>query len=290
MNIGVIGGGVVGRATAKTYSGWDGVRKVCIYDTVPERATHLLADALEGDVVFVCLPTPGPSSGEVGPLDISAVRHFFELVTSLGAGGRTFVIKSTLPIGASRRLTDDYQLSHLLHAPEFLTARTAEMDSLLPSRNLLGIPTRNLFREVANDTPSYRAAVKITDLYHRRFPGVTTHLMTSDETEAVKLFVNAFFAVKIATFNEIRALVDKLDLNWERILTGILSDGRIAHSHTQVPGPDGYFGFGGACLPKDLANLAYQIKENGLSANVVEGAIRRNTGDRGRTFLHRGER
>lgn len=116
-------------------------------------------------------------------------------------------------------------------------------------------------------------------LYKSRFPGVPLYMMTSDESEAVKLFTNGFFAVKIAFFNEVRALADKLGLDWERVLGGVLSDGRISHNHTQVPGPDGQRGFGGACLPKDLANLIqclYDAETSSPYLSVCNSARMRN--------------
>ena len=106
--------------------------------------------------------------------------------------------------------------------------------------------------------------------------------MSSDESEAVKLFLNGFFSVKVAYFNEVNALASRLDLNWDNILKGLLSDGRVAHSHTQVPGPDGKFGFGGTCLPKDLANLVHCLESNGCMAQVTYAALLRNHQDRER--------
>ena len=95
--------------------------------------------------------------------------------------------------------------------------------------------------------------------------------------EAVKLFQNAFSAVKIATFNEFRSLADAMNLDWERCLSALLAGGWINPMHTQVPGPDGY-GFGGKCLPKDLANLIDCIsKETGQhSAVMLKAAKLRN--------------
>ncbi len=103
-------------------------------------------------------------------------------------------------------------------------------------------------------------------------------LMSSDESEMVKLMTNSFFAVKVAFFNECRCLADKLKMRWEDVVKGVLSDGRISHSHTKVPGPDGRFGFGGACLPKDLSMLCQTITDNHLSALVMSAAGMRNAG------------
>lgn len=269
MRIGVVGGGVVGSATARAYGGHVG--EVRVFDTDPRRATHSLDAVLECDLTFVCLPTPQRKDG-IGH-DLSAVEGFFKRMA--GSAARV-VLRSTVPIGTTRRLAHEYALPGLVHSPEFLTARTATVDAMTPARNLIGNPA---FPEVRD------AEHRLAELYAMRFPGVQTIVGHSDETEAVKLFVNGFFAVKIAYFNEVRALADALGLEWHAVLKGMLSDGRIAHSHTQVPGPDGKRGFGpdhpNACLPKDAAALARQIEQAGLCAAVTRGALERNRADRG---------
>lgn len=266
MKIGVVGGGVVGSATARCYlEHFDEVR---VWDILKERRTHLYAEVLECDLLFVCLPEEHLDS------------YFSELIGPKIKSWRdkNFVIKSTVPIGTTRRLQEKYHLTNLVHSPEFLTARCAHTDAQIPARNIIGDtagPGR--YFNVKN-----HCCVFLTNLYEVRFPGVPVIHMTSDESEMVKLVVNSFFAVKVAFFNEARTLADKLNLAWDTVIRGVLSDGRIAHSHTKVPGPDGKFGFGGACLPKDLEMLAIQLNQNCLPASVMGGAIFRNTEDRKR--------
>jgi len=104
--------------------------------------------------------------------------------------------------------------------------------------------------------------------------------MTSSESEAVKLFTNGFFSVKLAYMNEIALYSRKVGLEWEKVIAGIMADGRIAHSHTKVPGPDGKYGFGGECLPKDLNNLITCIEQAGCMAHMTRSASERNITDR----------
>ncbi len=255
MKIGVVGGGVVGRATARCWL--EHVEAVHVYDVLPERSTSGMLDILLCDLIFVCLPE-------------AAVEEFF---AALAGSPANFVLKSTVPIGTTRRLAEKYRLQNLVHSPEFLTARCAMTDVQMPARNIMGI----VQKDFGGNCPDM-----LVELYERRFPGVPVYLMSSEESEAVKLFTNGFFAVKIAYFNEIRALADRLNLDWDAIRVGMLSDGRIAHSHTQVPGPDGKFGFGGGCLPKDLEMLIDQIEENNpndhhsLHSSVTRAVCHRN--------------
>ncbi len=263
MKLGIVGGGTVGRATARCYIEHAEVR---VFDILPERATHSLAEVMACDIVFVCLPTPQIEGSLM--CDLVPIVKFFEQIDRSRAN---LVLRSTVPIGATRRLRAMYDLPNLVHSPEFLTARCAVTDAQLPARNIIGYPRA--------DTLQYGG---LEDLYRHRFSGVPVHLMTSDESEFVKLAQNGFFATKIAYWNECRTLADNLDLDWDRVLSAVLADGRISHSHTRVPGPDGKYGFGGACLEKDLASLVSCIEQAGLSAAVTRAAYERNLEDRDR--------
>lgn len=273
MKLGIVGAGVVGRATARCFMENSEVR---VYDVMKERATHSLEEVLESELVFLCLPTP-QKEGSL-ECDTSAIDDFFKKLnlTSLTAGRGNFVLRSTVSIGTTRRLREHYGVDNLVHSPEFLTARCAVTDAQIPARNIVGGAGFGAREERFDPTHP------LVDLYIKRFPGVPIHLMTSDESEAVKLFLNSFFAVKVSYFNEVRELTDKLGLDWDSVLAGVLSDGRIAHAHTQVPGPDGKYGYGGSCLPKDIANLIDCSQKAGLTPHVTTAALHRNHLDRGR--------
>lgn len=263
MKIGIVGVGVVGGATAASFRSH--VESVLCYDVNPSRSTHTLAEVLACDIIFVSLPTPQkPDSNEC---DTSIVDS---ALLGMAGNTRTIVLKSTTPIGYTREARKKYNLPGLLHSPEFLTARTAVEDACNPTRNIIGNP-----RE-ANGIES----MILVNLYEQRFPRVPLFRMSSDESEAVKLFQNAFSAIKVATFNEFRCLADARGMDWDRVLTALLVGGWINPMHTQVPGPDGKRGFGGACLPKDTANLAACFDEAGIYQTMASASLRRNSYDR----------
>jgi nucleotide sugar dehydrogenase len=264
MRLGIIGGGVVGRATARAWMEHADVR---VYDVAPERGTHLLADALDADAVMVCLPTPQAENGLA--CDTSAVDQFFAQVGKHPSWRlRSYALRSTVPVGTTRRLRAETGVENIVHYPEFLTARCAAADAITPARHVIG-------GHVCD------AAVTLAQALEKRFPGVPVYLMGSDESELTKLALNAFFAVKVAYFNEVRSFADGMGLDWRSVHKGLLSDGRIAHAHTAVPGPDGRRGFGGSCLPKDLASFVSQIEARGLRAVMTGAAVERNAIDRG---------
>ncbi len=267
MRIGVIGGGMVGQATARTYL--EHVKEVIVWDVIPLRCSNTLHHLLNvADPIFVCLPTPQRENG-MG-LDCSALDHFFSGTTSAlmkneKIRAKNFVLRSTVSIGTTRRLREQYGLTNLVHSPEFLTARCAVTDAQMPTRNIIGVPAYQHFH-----------CPWLQDMYLARFPQVPCLMMSSDESEAVKLFQNGVFAATVSLWNELRSLADKLRLDWDTVRNAILADGRISPSHTQVPGPDGRRGWGGACLGKDLSQLLSHFYEAQMPANVLDGAWHRN--------------
>lgn len=274
MKIGIVGGGVVGRATARAFI--EHAEEVRVYDVVKERRTHPFFRVIECDLIFVCLPTP---SDETGSLNTSAVEKFFqqrhtEAKYNVRERTANFVLRSTVPIGTTRMLVEKYGLPNLVHSPEFLTARCSIVDAQLPARNIVG--------QSYGSTPT-QCGHLLTSVYKQRFPGVPCYYMTSDESEAVKLFQNSFFAVKVAFWNEMWTVANKLGLDWDRVMEAILADGRVDPSHTKVPGPDGKFGYGGACLTKDISGLISQMEDWNLTKSVCDSALFRNEFDRERS-------
>ena len=251
--IGIIGCGFVGHATARC---WMEHGEVKIYDVQPERATHSLAEASACDYVFVCLPTPQDC-------DPSIIEDYFGSAPLRKE--TTYIIKSTVPVGTTERLARQYNVP-ICHCPEFLTARCAVTDAQCPARVLVGL------------AGNYRWSIeKVVDLHRQRFPGVQVFLMQSGETELIKLAGNSFFALKVWYFNELYGACERHGFNWESVRHGLLSDGRIAHAHTLVPGPDGKRSFGGNCLPKDTLALSRELD----GGDVLRSVLRRNTEMRG---------
>ncbi len=268
MKIGIIGNGVVGSATAAAFR--EHVEEVRCYDRDPARRTHGLTEVATLDLVFICLPTPQCTHSLA--CDISAIDS---LCATLSEGPRegNFVLRSTVPVGTTRMLREEYGLINLVHSPEFLTARTAEHDACNPTRMIIGEPPMKDMMGLGytiTPRPWTKCGELLRDLYTKAFHqvidspivpdyDVEIFWMTPDESEAVKYYQNVFSAIKIAAFNEFYRFAKLKGLNWDRCLEALLAGGWINPMHTQVPGPDGKFGFGGACLPKDLASFIAQL-------------------------------
>lgn len=265
MKVGILGGGVVGRATARAWL--EHCAEVRVYDALAQRSTCSLDLALDCDLVFICLPEVTLDS-----FFDHVQRGILGMIPEGGWCSRNFVLKSTVPIGTTRRLRNQHGLANLVHSPEFLTERCAVWDAQNPARNIIGYPGesgRGPWKRLSGEIIPH----PVVAAYEKRFPGVPTHLMTSDESEAVKLFGNAFAAVKVALFNEFRSLADALGLDWDSVVEGVLSDGRIGNAWTKVPGPDGRHGFGGRCLAKDLRSLLGNFDSAKLDCPVLEATM-----------------
>lgn len=259
ISIGVIGNGFVGSAIVKGFLQYNDVK---VYDANESKASHSLIDTIKQNIVFVCLPTP--MFKDTLECDISYITNFFNTIITLPYNPDTiFVIKSTVPIGTTENLCQKFNPIKIIHSPEFLTARTALIDFITPSRNVIGGKSEN-------------GTDLVKELYEYRFPGVKCFLMSSHESEFIKYFTNTFFATKVSFFNEMFLLVEKLGLNWNTILEGVMSDGRIGISHYQVPGHDGDFGFGGTCFPKDINAFIKTFEKNEINPIVLKSVWKRN--------------
>lgn len=268
--VGIIGNGFVGKATARVFLEHAEVRT---YDIEPRLATHTMEEVIQSDYVFVCVPTPmrQPQKGYFG-CDMSYVRQAVDKITTLGVAEDTVVaLKSTVPVGATELLAEEFGLTQLVHHPEFLTARCALVDAQTPARNIVG-HTRYENSEAASR--------RLCKLLTERFPGVPCYVCRSDCSELAKLACNSLFATKVAFFNELRQFAEVLGVSWGDLRKLMLSDGRIAHAHTAVPGPDGRYGFGGTCLPKDLANLIECFAGKWVDSPVLSAVWERNRRDR----------
>ena len=259
--IGVVGNGFVGNAVAKGFENFVNVR---VYDVDSERRTNTLKETLNTDFVFVCLPTPMVDA-EGGECNLSIIEGFFDILRKedFEKDLPVFIIKSTVPIGTTRKLQEKYSWISLVHNPEFLTAANAEEDFLNADRTVIG----------GRDNVSLG---KVRGLYQTYFPQIPIYTMSSDESESVKYFANCFLATKVMFFNEMKVLSESLDVDFERIGEAVTADSRIADSHWRVPGPDGEYGFGGTCFPKDTNALIKTMEENGMNPLVLKSVWEQN--------------
>jgi UDPglucose 6-dehydrogenase len=117
----------------------------------------------------------------------------------------------------------------------------------------------------------------VKHLYQWRFGKSTPVIQTNYETaELIKYMNNCFFATKVSFLNEMYQIAEKCGVDWDMAVEGFVRDGRIGHSHLNVPGPDGKFGFGGSCFPKDIQAIMNFADDLNVETNVLKGAWKTN--------------
>lgn len=254
--LGVIGNGFVGGAIARGFALTADVR---IFDKNPKKSIHTLTQVCQQDYVFLCLPTP-MERVDGGKASLSIIRSVCKQIAQY-ALSPLVIIKSTVPIGTTDELRKEFGLQ-IIHNPEFLTARNADIDFLTPARTILGGD-----KDLTN---------KVAKIFADRFPGNNILEMTSRESEAVKYIANCFFTVKIMYFNEVFLGLKSLGLDWNRVMEGVLTDGRIGISHCNVPGHDGKYGYGGSCFSKDICALIHQLEKTGFDPIMLKACWEHN--------------
>ena len=264
--IGIIGKGFVGSAVAHGFSEATGYEaEIKIFDKDPLRATHSLEELVNSsEIVFISVPTPSNKDGSIN-LDIlsGCLSEINQIASQSDNFSAIYLIRSTVVPGTTRMFQEEFPKLKLVFNPEFLTERSANFDFISQSRFILGGADEN--------------TKVVGDLYRDRFGDSVSIIVTDYESaELTKYVCNTFFATKVSFLNEMYILSEKVNANWDDVVEGLVSDGRVGNSHSQVPGPDGKLGFGGSCFPKDVQALIQFAESLDIELSVIKGAWKTN--------------
>jgi len=251
--IGIIGQGFVGNAVYQKFKNYF---DVLTYDLDESKSNSTKEDLLfKCNTIFLCLPTPMNTDGSCNVDILQKELENIELITDNQEIKKTIVIKSTVSPGTTDKWNSLYESLDIVFNPEFLTEANAVEDFNNQNRIILGGPRP--------------ATTELRRMYSKVFP--KAHIIKTDSTHAemVKYLTNSFLATKVSFANEIYQICDKLNIDYDKVVEYATLDDRLGKSHWNVPGPDGDFGFGGHCLPKDLSALIYLAMNLHTETNVL---------------------
>lgn len=253
MKIVISGYGYVGKATKLILSEKsDSIKVIEIQDPALDLHARSWEDA---KYHFVCVPTP-PTKVPYGHAkhDITAIRDAVTFAKLSGFSGTTVVRSTMSPVDCD---TVSELVKDLIVWPEFLRQTHWQEDALSPPVSIMG-GTRAM--ELKKEMPGFEP------------------MISADARSAcmVKIAINSYLAMRVIVANDLMKACDELGTNWALVNSCMKSDPRIGPSHWDQPGPDGMFGFGGACLPKDCDALAYLLSELEIRNNFADWAIKRN--------------
>jgi UDPglucose 6-dehydrogenase len=242
MRITIAGYGAIGHYIESVFSAGN---QIAVYDPPQGLGTH--SDLVDTDFVFVCVPT---QPREDGSCDTSIVEEVVRLADPRVA----IVCESTIAVGTTERLIRETG-KPMVFVPEY-----AGEEATHPFRD---VGARRFFIYGGYEP----AASQVRDLFARTYSLDANHLIVPPtQAEMAKYMENSFLAMKVAFCNEFFDLCQAFGLDYDAVRALWLQDWRIGESHTTVTAERGY---GGKCLPKDVAAICSTGREAGIPMEIM---------------------
>jgi len=239
MKIGVVGSeGVVGGACKFGFELLG--HEVEVHDIVLDTA---LDDILGTEIAFVCVPTPSTADGAC---DVSIVEAVIRDLKEKNYTG-VVAIKSTVVPGTSDAMAEETGLD-ICFVPEFLRERCAITD-FTEHHDVCIIGTTN--------NKAYDAVKECHGHYPSKFV-----MLTPREAEFCKYFNNVYNATLITFANSFYEVCQANGVNYTKVKNAVVNREHIKPNYLECN--DNFRGFGGMCLPKDVAAIAKLAEETNV--------------------------
>ncbi len=245
-----------------------GLKDVVARNFAAERlffTTDLEEAVSNSEVIFIAVGTPALSDGTT---DLSFVFEASKALAKCLHGYKVIVQKSTVPVGTSRKIAvliksqapkdADFDI---VSNPEFLREGSAIEDFMRPNRVIIGVESK-------------RAEEIIKKVYRPLYLLETPVVLTTLETaELIKYASNAYLATKISFINEMALICELVNADIDSLAKGMGLDGRIGSKFLHAG-----IGYGGSCIPKDVASFLHTAKDKGYNMRIIRAAQEVNNG------------
>jgi UDPglucose 6-dehydrogenase len=220
-------------------------------------ATMDFAQVLKSDISFLCGGTPGQADGSLDLRFVKGPVGELAQVLQRKDSYHLVVVRSTVVPGTTEAVIapnfTDTERVGLCMNPEFLREGTAIEDFLNPSRIIIG-----------------ERDDKSGDVLCKLYGGFNTHILRTNlkTAEMIKYASNSYLATRISFINEIGNICKELGINVYDVASGMGYDERIGQDYLRAG-----IGFGGFCLPKDVAALAAMAKDLGYESRLLQDVL-----------------
>lgn len=235
MKIGIIGYGRVGRIIGHYLSFH---HEIIPLDNNPhiniEGVTTSYDDLKDVEIAFIAVPTPYDENKHT--LDISVVKEVTSSLLSVNNHVLIY-IKSTMPIGGTRKIINSLNYHNIFYTPEFFK-ENSNIGTFLDDASRL------IFSSIDDNKEAGEIYFSLFDKQKNRFT------LKLEEAEMAKLFSNAYLAYRINFFNEVSEVAKENGLDDSNVIKAISFDPRIGDYYNRPS-----LGYAGKCLPKDVKAL-----------------------------------
>ncbi len=213
-------------------------------------SNNLQKGILEGEIIFLCLPTPPYEDGSAD------LQHVFNVAAQIGQilasstskHHKIIVNKSTVPVGTAKKVKEiiaKYGNTNftVVSNPEFLREGFAVEDFMKPDRIVIGSDNQNALNMMK----------KLYEPFVRQ--GNPIIEMDLESAEVTKYAANSYLAMRITFMNQLANFCESVNADVDMVRKGMGTDTRIGKRFL-FPG----IGYGGSCFPKDVKALIHSSK------------------------------